>query len=71
MDHLDGVDETAQKIGAVNTVKIEDGKLYGYNTDAPGFIGPLKKSFGDLANARVAVVGAGGASRACIYALKQ
>ena len=71
MDHLDSVDETAQKIGAVNTVKIEDGKLYGYNTDAPGFIGPLKKSFGDLANVHVAVVGAGGASRACVYALRQ
>ncbi len=71
MAHLDGLDETAQKIGAVNTVMIEDGKLYGYNTDAPGFIGPLKKSFGDLVNARVAVIGAGGAARACVYALQQ
>ncbi|MDQ3490896.1 MAG: shikimate dehydrogenase [Acidobacteriota bacterium] len=68
--HLDSMDETAKKIGAVNMVKIENGKLYGFNTDAHGFIEPLKKAFGDLRHARVAVFGAGGAARACIYALK-
>lgn len=71
MRHLDEIDETAAKIGAVNTVKIEGEKLCGYNTDAPGFIAPLKEHFGDLKNASVSVVGAGGAARACIYALKQ
>lgn len=71
MKYLDSVDETAQKIGAVNTVKIEDGKLRGFNTDAPGFIAPLKNIFGDLADARVTVAGIGGAARACVYALKQ
>ena len=69
--HLDFIDETAKTIGAVNTVKIENGKLYGYNTDANGFIEPLKNSYGDLKDARVAVLGNGGAARACIYALKQ
>jgi len=68
--HLDFIDETAKKIGAVNTVKIIDGKLHGYNTDAHGFIAPLLNSYGDLTNAKVAVFGAGGAARACIYALK-
>ena len=68
---LDEVDETAARIGAVNTMKIEDGKLYGYNTDAPGFITSLKQVFGDLAGVRVAVYGAGGAARACIYSLQQ
>lgn len=68
--HLDFVDETAAKIGAVNTVKIVDGRLYGYNTDAPGFIEPLLNSYGDLQGARVAVLGAGGAARAVVYALK-
>jgi 3-dehydroquinate dehydratase/shikimate dehydrogenase len=71
MQYLDKTDETASKIGAVNTVKIDGGKFYGYNTDAAGFVGPLKKHFGDLKDARVSVVGAGGAARACIYALKQ
>ena len=68
--HLDYLDESAEKIGAVNTVKIENGKLYGYNTDAHGFIEPLKNAYGDLKNVKVAVLGAGGAARACIYALK-
>lgn len=67
---LDGLDETARAIGAVNTVKIENGKLFGYNTDAPGFIDPLQDAIGDLTNVRVAVFGAGGAARACIYTLK-
>lgn len=71
MRHLDEIDDTAAKIGAVNTVKIDGGKLYGYNTDAPGFVAPLKGAFGDLKGALVAIVGAGGAARACIYALKQ
>lgn len=69
MKHLDEIDGVAAKIGAVNTVNIEDGKLVGYNTDAHGFITPLKTKFGDLKNARVAVFGAGGAARACVYAL--
>jgi shikimate dehydrogenase len=55
----------------VNTVKIENDKLYGFNTDAQGFVGPLKEQYGDLSGARVAVVGAGGAARACIFALIQ
>lgn len=69
--HLDFIDETAEKIGAVNTVKIVDGKLYGYNTDAQGFIEPLLNSYGDVRQAKVAVLGAGGAARACVFALKQ
>ena len=69
--HLDYLDETAEKIGAVNTVKITDGKLYGCNTDAHGFIEPLKAAYGNLKNAKVAVLGAGGAARACVYALKK
>jgi 3-dehydroquinate dehydratase / shikimate dehydrogenase len=70
MKHLDEIDPTAAQIGAVNTVKIrDDGTLIGFNTDAHGFITPLKKSYGDLVGARAAVFGAGGASRACIFAL--
>jgi 3-dehydroquinate dehydratase/shikimate dehydrogenase len=69
--HLDEIDETAAKIGAVNTVRIEDGKLHGFNTDAPGFISPLIEDHGDLTDARVAVVGTGGAARAVVYALTQ
>ena len=70
VQYLDHVDTAAAKIGAVNTVKIEDGKLVGFNTDAQGFIAPLADNFGDLRRARAAVIGAGGAARACIYSLK-
>jgi len=69
MAHLDEIDETAKQIGAVNTVRIEDGMLFGYNTDAPGFIKPLMDNYADLSGAKVAVVGAGGAARACVYSL--
>ncbi|MCC6328456.1 MAG: shikimate dehydrogenase [Acidobacteria bacterium] len=69
IQYLDEVDEAAAKIGAVNTVKIENGKLYGYNTDAHGFISTLKHEYGELSGARVALFGAGGAARACAAAL--
>ncbi|MGI8555640.1 MAG: shikimate dehydrogenase [Pyrinomonadaceae bacterium] len=71
IEHLDYLDEAARKIGAVNTVKIADGKLHGFNTDAHGFIEPLRNFYGDLRGAKVAVFGAGGAARACLYALKK
>jgi shikimate dehydrogenase len=67
--YLDHIDEAASKIGAVNTIKIVDGRLHGFNTDADGFIKPLKNSHSDLTGAKAAVVGAGGAARACICSL--
>lgn len=70
IEHLDSIDETAAKIGAINTVKIVDGKLLGYNTDADGFIEPLRNAYGDLRDVKVAILGGGGAARACVYALK-
>ena len=71
MKHLDALDPAADAIGAVNTVKIEGSRLIGYNTDADGFLAPIIERFGDLNGARAAVFGAGGAARACVYALKK
>ena len=71
IDHLYDIDETARAIGAVNTVKVDGDRLIGYNTDAPGFIKPLIDRFGNLRDSRVTVIGAGGAARAVVYALKQ
>lgn len=71
IEHLHFIDATAKKIGAVNTVKIVEDRLYGFNTDAPGFIAPLIKSFGNLKGVKVGIAGAGGAARACTFALKQ
>lgn len=72
MQYLDGVDDLARRIGAVNTVMEKDGKLYGTNTDAYGFIANLRDRLGgelpDLSN--VVLFGAGGAARAAIVALK-
>ncbi len=70
MRHLDAIDPTAEMVGAVNTVKVDGGRLTGFNTDVHGFITPLKARFGGLASVRVAVCGAGGAARAAVYALK-
>lgn len=67
---LDNLAEEAQIIGAVNVVRIIDGKTIGYNTDAPAF----KKSLsGWLPNdAKGALIlGTGGASKAIAHVLKQ
>jgi 3-dehydroquinate dehydratase / shikimate dehydrogenase len=69
--YLHHLDETARAVGAVNTVKIVDGRLEGYNTDVQGFIEPLKDCLVELRGCSAAVIGAGGAARACVYALKR
>ena len=69
--YLTQIDPIAQKIGAVNTIHIEGDQLTGYNTDAPGFIAPLKQHFPDIKGSNVAILGAGGAARAVIHALQQ
>lgn len=64
--------KTAQLTGAVNTVIITpDKKLFGHNSDAEGFLNNLKNSFPDfdLKNKLAFLIGAGGASRALIYAI--
>lgn len=66
------LDDTARAIGAVNTVVIQDGKLYGKNTDAFGFIENLKQAQPCILFDKPAMVlGAGGAARAVIYGLLQ
>ena len=63
---LDSLDEAAEAIGAVNTVRVEDGSLTGYNTDYLGVAECLRGH-----RPRVALImGAGGAARAAVYALR-
>ncbi len=72
LDFLDDVDEEARIIGAVNTVTNHNGILKGYNTDGIGFIEGLKRLGFNPLDRDVAVIGAGGASRAiCAYLLKE
>ena len=65
---LDDIDTTAKKIGSVNTVKISDGKLIGYNTDYLGF---RESIIGWLPNTNIStlVLGSGGSSKAIKYVL--
>ena len=66
---LDGLDELAGKIGAVNTIVNEDGRLTGHNTDAGGFLRALAESGIEPAGKKVVVLGAGGAARAIAFTL--
>ena len=66
--YLDEVDEVAKKIGAVNTIVNDSGKLIGYNTDWQGVLQPLEKVT-ELKNKTVVLLGAGGAARAISYAV--
>ena len=68
---LDTVDETAQLVGAVNVVKITEGKLKGYNTDVFGFEQLLNRAINGKNIAHALVLGTGGASKAVQYVLKQ
>lgn len=67
---LDRVSPEAQVIGAVNTVRIEDGLLTGFNTDGIGLLGALSAKLAfSPAGKSVLVIGAGGAARSAVAAL--
>jgi 3-dehydroquinate dehydratase/shikimate dehydrogenase len=69
MEHLDWLNPAAQEIGAVNTILVKPDRLLGFNTDAAGFVGPLIGRFESWTGRRAAIIGAGGAARAAIWAL--
>lgn len=69
MQYLDALDPLAEKIGAVNTVVNDSGRLTGYNTDATGFLQPLIEKDAEPEGRNVVVIGAGGASRAISFML--
>ncbi|MDR1554790.1 MAG: shikimate dehydrogenase [Campylobacteraceae bacterium] len=58
----------ARKIEAINTIVQKDGKLFGFNTDAPGFLKAIKE-FGKIKNALV--LGAGGTAKAIAFILQE
>ncbi len=69
--YLDMVDKTAETIGAVNTIRIDEGqRTTGYNTDVLGFMDslrPLLESY----HKKALILGTGGAARAVSYGLEQ
>ena len=70
MAHLDEVDEDSRVIGAVNTVRVQEGKIWGTNTDWIGFNRSLKQHL-DMGGKTFAVMGSSGAARAAIFGIKK
>jgi shikimate dehydrogenase len=69
---LDGLSPAAQAIGAVNTLVMKSGYLYGENTDWAGFLNDLEINLPDVRmgqQRKALVLGAGGSARAVVYAL--
>jgi 3-dehydroquinate dehydratase/shikimate dehydrogenase len=64
---LERTDPLSAKIGAVNTIlRMQDGKFYGFNTDVAGIVAPLERRLA-LKDAKILVLGAGGAARAAVF----
>lgn len=71
MQYLDKIDESATKIGAVNTIVIREGVCTGYNTDGDGFTKALLTKSVNPSGKKVVILGAGGAARAVVCGLLQ
>ncbi len=69
MKVLDLIADDAKRIGAVNTVVLEEGRLKGYNTDFIGVRDALLSKNVSMKGKRAMVLGAGGAARAAAFAL--
>ena len=69
LKYLDIIDNTAKQIGSVNTIKIKNQKLIGYNTDTSGFEQSIIKLIKNRKSALI--LGSGGSSKAIQYALKK
>jgi shikimate dehydrogenase len=73
---LDSVSKECEEIRAVNTITIHNGKLCGYNTDAPAFRDVLMqrvhaRGIENLSGLKALVIGAGGVARSAVYTLKK
>jgi len=71
MEYLDSADEGVRRIGACNTVLRQRDGWYGTNTDLEGFLEPLKSLLAEGRIRQALVIGAGGAARTVVYALRQ
>jgi 3-dehydroquinate dehydratase / shikimate dehydrogenase len=67
-DAMDEVDAVARRVGAINTIRMLDGRWLGANTDVTAFLEPLRDRV-PLAHTRASILGAGGAARAVAIAL--
>lgn len=67
---LDKLDKTSEAIGAVNTIKNENGILTGYNTDVVGFVDNIEPFLVDVSDTNCLILGSGGASKAVSYGMR-
>ena len=67
--YLDSIDDNAKKIGAINTIIVNKGKLYGYNTDFYGVHNALLSKGVEIEGKKAIVLGAGGAAAAAAFSL--
>lgn len=70
LQYLDKVDHIASQVNAVNTVIRKGNHLYGFNTDVYGVENAIIKNGLNVKNKKCIVIGAGGAAKASVYALK-
>ena len=71
IQYLNYLDDTAKEIGAVNTVKVEDGMLKGFNTDVIGFNAISCQLSAVSKKGTALILGSGGASKAVQYVLRK
>jgi shikimate dehydrogenase len=67
---LNDIDPAAKRIGAVNVIRIKDGRLKGFNTDSDAFLETLKKWFPVTGDSKALILGTGGSSKAVQEALR-
>ncbi len=69
MEHLCGIEEAAEAIGAVNTLVWEENGYKGYNTDAAGLSRAMAEAGMEIRDKTCILLGAGGAAKAAAYVL--
>ncbi len=67
-ERVDEADAVSRRVGAVNTLRFDDARCWGTNTDVNGFLAPLRGLI-DLSRTRAAILGAGGGARAVAVGL--
>jgi shikimate dehydrogenase len=67
--YVDALDESARRVGAINTVVIRGGTLTGYNTDLSGFAAIVNALGRNLRGRSVVIIGSGGSARAVVRVL--